>query len=208
MPLEDPFPFWLYGGNLDYLANVLSSKSLDRAVWRILIALGMRQPVDPVGFTDYLVGRRPAFVPPPPAPPDDTGEVRSLQPLPWIDGLRAFLATVPQNVRVLLVMPPVYFTALPHPGGKQAVEINACKEALKQVAGDRRHGSFLDFRLDLPGTHDTTDFLDVMHYRSGLAHQIEDRIIAQLGSDATGTDQAGHASPGTTVLSRLNGRSP
>lgn len=35
LPLREPFPFWLYGGDADYLANVVSSKAIDRSVWRL-----------------------------------------------------------------------------------------------------------------------------------------------------------------------------
>ncbi|HME25661.1 MAG TPA: hypothetical protein VKI44_30735 [Acetobacteraceae bacterium] len=207
-PLDSPFPFWLYGDDLDYLANVLSSRALDRAGWRLLIALGLRQPVDPVGFTDYLkTAERPAFVTPPPGPPEDFSEAQSLSQLPWVDRLRAFLATVPQSVHVILVMPPVYYTVLPHPGSEQAAAIDACKAALSQAVADRPLGSFLDFRVDSDGTRDATDFVDTIHYREKLAGQMADRIIAELRSGEAGADQADHAAAVTTVESRLNGRS-
>ena len=109
LPLESPFPFWLYGSDLDYLANVLSSKALDRVVYRIQIALGMRQRSDPVGYSDYLVGEKPVFVPDPPAPPGKMGATLSLPQLPWIAQLRTFLAALPQSVHVVAVMPPVYY---------------------------------------------------------------------------------------------------
>jgi hypothetical protein len=190
-PLDDPFPFWLYGGDLEYLANVVSSKALDRAVWRIQIALGMRQAVDPVGFTDYLRdGERPFSDPPAPVTPEALGVVQSRPGLPWVDRLHAFLATVPQRVRVLLVMPPVHFSALPQPGSKQAAVIEACKAALKQAVGDRPHGGFLDFRVDIAGTHDATDFVDLVHYRHKLAHQVEDAIAARLRSNEIAADNA------------------
>ncbi len=208
-PLENPFPFWLYGGNLDYLANVVSAKALDRAAWRIQIAFGRRQAVDPVGFTDYLRdGERQVVDPPPPVTPEALGEVPSLQQLPWIDRLHTFLANVPQSVRVLLVMPPVYFASLPRPGSKQATVIDTCKRALRQVVADRPRGNFLDFRIDLERTHDAADFVDVVHYRHGLANQVEDGIIATLRSYEVGTHQAGHAAPAPTVESRLGGRTP
>ena len=46
--------------------------------------------------------------------------MQSPPPLPWIAQLRAFLATLPPNVDVVVVMPPVYFTLLPPPGSEQA----------------------------------------------------------------------------------------
>jgi hypothetical protein len=197
-PLDNPFPFWLYGGNLDYLANVLSAKTLDRAVWRIQIALGLRQPVDPVGFTDYLRdGERPAADVPAPVIQEALGEVPARDGFPGVDRLRGLLATIPQSVRVLLVMPPVYFTALPPPGSSLAGAIDACKAALRQAVADRPRGGFLDFRRDLAGTHDATDFVDLVHYRHKLANQVEDAIIARLRSGEV-----------ATVSSPLNGRSP
>ena len=208
-PLDSPFPFWLYGDNLDYLANVLSSRALDRAGWRLLIALGLRQPVDPVGFTDYLrPGERPVFVPPPPSPPGEMGELQSLPRFPWIERLHALLTMVPQSVNVILVMPPEYYTVLPHPGSKQAAEIDACKAALRQAVADRPLGAFLDFRVDSEWTRDTTDFVDPIHYREKLAGQMADRIIAQLRAGEPGADQADHAAIVTSVEPRLSGRVP
>ena len=182
LPLEYPFPFWLYGSDLDYLANVLSSKALDRVVYRIQIALGLRQPSDPVGYSDYLIGKKPVFVPDPPAPPGKMDAMQSLPQLPWIAQLRTFLATLPQNVHVVVVMPPVYFTSLPPPGSAQAALLDACKAALAKAVPDRPHSGFLDFRVDDESTHDVTDFADMMHYREKLARRMEAAIISLLRS--------------------------
>jgi hypothetical protein len=193
-PLDNPFPFWLYRGDLEYLANVVSSKALDRAAWRIEIALGLRQPVDPVGFTDYLRGGpRPEYETPPPVTPEALGEGPSGFGLPWVERLRAFLAGVPQSVRVVVVVPPVYYTALPPPGSPQAARIDACKAALRQTVADRPRGSFLDFRRDVEGAHDASDFVDLVHYRHKLAQRVEDAIVARLravdvAADARWTD--------------------
>jgi hypothetical protein len=193
-PLDNPFPFWLYGGDLRYLTNVLSTRAMDRAAWRIEIALGLRQPVDPVGFTDYLrPGDREVFETPPPVIPEALGEVRQRPGLPWVDRLRAFVETVPQSVRVLLVVPPVYYTALPPPGSWQAAVIDACKAGLRQVIADRPLSGFLDFRVDLEGAHDASDFVDLVHFRQKLAGQVEDAIIAALRSGGDRIDQAANA---------------
>jgi hypothetical protein len=190
-PLDYPFPFWLYSNNLDYLANVLSSKAIDRAAWRIQIALGLEQPVDLVGFTDYLRGgERPFSDPPAPVMPEALGEGPWAPGLPWVDRLRAFLGTVPQSVRVLVVVPPIYYTVLPRPGSRQAGVIDTCKAALRRTVADRPRGAFLDFRVDLAGTHDPTDFVDLVHYREKLAHQVEDGIIVQLHSGEVASREA------------------
>jgi hypothetical protein len=196
LPLNYPFPFWLYDGDLSYLANVLSSKSLDRAAWRILIALGLRQPVDPVGYSNYLVGKRVVFVPEPPgSPDDDEGDVQVPPPLPWIERLRTFLAELPPAVGVVLAMPPVYYTSLPPPGSKHAAEIAACKAALAEAVPNRLHSGFLDFRVDTEATRDASDFVDKIHYREKLARYMEERIIAGLRSDSIGAPQADRGRP-------------
>jgi hypothetical protein len=112
-PLVYPFPFWLYGSDLDYLANVLSAKALDRAVYRIGIALGLMQPADPVAYFDYTKAVQVVFTPEPEAPGNPADARQPTPQLPWIERLHAFLATLPSNVRVVVAMPPVYFTARP-----------------------------------------------------------------------------------------------
>jgi hypothetical protein len=210
LPLENPFPFWLYGGDGDYLANVLSSKALDRVVYRIQIALGMRKRSDPVGYSDYLIGRKPVFVPDPPAPPAPPVNVPAMQsppPLPWVAQLGAFLATLPRRVDVVVVMPPVYFTLLPQPGSEQGILIDACKAALAKAIPDRPHSGFLDFRVDDDSTHDVTDFADMIHYREKLARRMEAAIISLLHPGGTGTAAVDDA-PRTALGSRLNARAP
>src|SRR5262249_25747342 len=112
----------------------------------------------------------------------------------------AFLAGVPQSVRVLLVMPPVYYTALPQPGSRQAGVIDACKAALRHVVADRPRGGFLDFRRDVEGTHDATDFVHLVHYREKLAHRVEAAIIERLRSGDVASSREGPGSlPGIEV---------
>jgi len=185
LPLENPFPFWLYGGDLDYLANVLSSKALDRVVWRIAIAMGLMQPVDPVGYTDYLEGRTVAYVPDPPGTPPDARDLRWPQTFPWILRLRAFLAEIPSDIAVVLAMPPIYVSGLPTPGSELAQAIAACKQAMAETVAGRPRSGFLDFRVDTPAVRDPANFADSVHYRWALAHDMEDRIIAVLRGGPT-----------------------
>jgi hypothetical protein len=190
LPLREPFPSWLYGGDADYLANVVSSKAIDRSVWRLQIALGLAKPVDPVGYTDYISGKRPPFEPLPSGPPVDTNATPGQPPFPWIDRLRALVAGLPQSVRVVVAVPPVYFAYLSPPGSKEAATVEACKSALANVIAGRRLGAFLDFRVDMPDVHDIGDFVDFVHYREKLQRVIEDRIIAALRTNEPSNAQA------------------
>ena len=46
MPLTMAFPFWLYRGNLEYLANLLSTRAFNAAQVRIKLAMGgLRRPI-------------------------------------------------------------------------------------------------------------------------------------------------------------------
>ncbi len=206
-PLMFPFPFWLYGSNLDYLANLLSAKALDRAVYRVGIALGLMQPVDPVGYFDYTKALQVVFVPEPMAPSQPVVPGGAPPPLPWIDRLAAFLTTLPPSVRVVLAMPPVYYTVLPRPGTEDALRIDACKAALQRTAAARSNTSFVDFRVDSPLAHDASDFLDPTHYRHTLADHMETRIIALLRAGETGAARADGA-PLIAVTSRQGEKKP
>jgi hypothetical protein len=190
LPLREPFPSWLYGGDADYLANVISSKAIDRSVWRLQIALGLAKPVDPVGYTDYISGQRPPFEPLPSGPPVDTEVTPGQTPFPWIDRLHALVAGLTQSVRVVVVVPPVYVAYLSPPGSKEATTIDACKAALANVIAGRRLGAFLDFRVDMPEAHDISDFVDFVHYREKLQRVVEDRIIAALRTNEHSNAQA------------------
>jgi hypothetical protein len=184
-----PFPFWLYGGDLEYLANVLKPKALDRAAWRIEVALGLIEPADPVGYTDYFHGKTITFTPAPPRPPDDEGAAEWPPKFPWIEQLRAVLAALPPDAAAVVLMPPVHYSMLPTPGSRQAALIDACKSALANAVAGRPHGGFLDLRVDDAAAHDTEHFLDRVHFRGPLVTRVEDRIIALLRSGNTQADR-------------------
>ncbi len=169
-------------------------------MWRIQIALGMRKRADPVAYYNYLEDSKAAFVPDPPDRlPEEMGPVRELPPLPWIDRLSEFLAGLPHSVRVVVAMPPVYYTALSRPGSKQAALMDACKAALAKAVPQRPGSGFLDFRVDDELAHDVTEFSDQIHYKDKHSHQMEAKIIALLRSGGIGTARADDGASRTAV---------
>ena len=108
LQVTHPFPFWLYGGDRDYVAHVLNSKSLDRAVWRVQLAFGMRPRTDPVGYSDYTAGKNFTFVPQVPEPAEDLSVAKFPLQFPWIDRLRDQIARLPPEASVVIVVPPIY----------------------------------------------------------------------------------------------------
>jgi hypothetical protein len=106
-----------------------------------------------------------------------------VQPDPDFPGIGAFddlLAELPPQTRFLLMMPPLYTTALPRPGTQDAADLLACKAALARRLG-RRGVAFLDYQLDDPISRDPRNFMDMKHYRDNVARIIEDGIIRAFG---------------------------
>ena len=176
-----PFPFWLYGTNIDYLRHVLNAKSLDRAVWRVQLALGQRTRSDPVGYADYTVGRTFTFAEAVPEPAENLSAAVLPPRFPWIERLVHLLDQFPSDTRVVMMMPPVYASLLAPAGGTEDQIIQACKVALA-TAVEARRGAFVDLRVDDAITRDPANFMDGLHYRTNIARAIEEPIIASLTS--------------------------
>jgi hypothetical protein len=175
-----PFPFWLYGSNREYLASVLNGKTLDRAVWRVQLALGMRPRTDPVGYSDYTAGRNFQFVALAPEADADQSVAKFPLQFPWILRLRDQIARLPPAASVVIVVPPIYASLLPPPNSVEATIIKACKSMLEGSVAGRRHGGFLDFRVDSAIAGDPANFADSVHYRNSVARVIEESIVAML----------------------------
>lgn len=183
LPVTHPFPFWLYGhGIAGYLANVLSMPSLERSVRRIAIVLGWRARSDPSGYWDYEAGRTWSFRPD--LAQDFAGMRQDAEgsgvSLPGIDRLKLFIASLPETVPVVLVMPPVFVTALPRAGSAEEANAAHCKASLARLVAGRPHSGFIDAFVDGPPTRDPMNFMDHTHYRASLAKIIESDIAAIL----------------------------
>lgn len=180
LKIAHPFPFWLYGSNRDYVARVLNSKSLDRAVWRVQIAFSMRPRTDPVGYSDYMAGKDFAFVAQVPEPAEDLSVAKFPLHFPWIYRLREQIARLPPDASVVVVLPPVYAPLLDPANSVGALVELACKSMLEGSVASRHHGAFLDFRVDNAITRNSANFADGVHYRNNVARDIEEKIVATL----------------------------
>jgi hypothetical protein len=178
VPMLNVFPFWLYRGDLEYMANVLSTRSFNAAQVRIKLAMGRVTPTVPNGYLDYEAGRVWNYHPadPPAAGPPPAAPVEANTSFPGIEMFDGLLADLPREIRFVLLMPPLYYAALPRPGTQAAADLAACKAALAQRLG-RQGMAFLDYQVDEPIYRDPHNFMDVKHQRNNVTRIIEDGII-------------------------------
>jgi hypothetical protein len=180
MPLTIAFPFWLYRGNIEYLANLLSTRAFNASQVRIKLAMGRLAATDPRGYADYEAGKTWNFHPPTAteaAASAVAAPVKANTYFPAIEAFDGVLAELPRETRFVIMMPPVYQTNLPRAGTQEAADLAACKAALAQRLGSRG-AAFLDYLVDGDIARNPENFMDMVHYRSSVARIIEDGIIA------------------------------
>ncbi len=185
LPALYPFPFWLYSGSrLEYLENILSSRSFSALRQRVQLARGRLTPVDPAGFWDYEVGKVWTFspvIPPDVEPPTLADAPTDIDDsFPAIAHFDRLLAALPADTSLVIVMPPQFYTQLPKLGTKAAAELALCKTELARRVAHRPRSGFADFLVDSPLSRDPANFMDPEHYRYDVAHLIVDRIAAML----------------------------
>jgi hypothetical protein len=180
-PLTHTFPFWLYGDDLMYFANVFGTRSLDHGWRRVLIAMGRSPVTDPAGYWNYESGRTWSFHPAllERAPVDLSPVAAPDLKFPFLDVAESVLAPLPADVHVVLVMPPVVYTGLPTPGTAAMRQIAGCKYDLVRRAV-QHHWLFVDFYSDTPLSRDPENFWDESHVRMNAARHMEERIGQEL----------------------------
>jgi hypothetical protein len=183
-----PFPFWLYSRDLlEYGGGLLRQNVLEELPRRIGYLLA-RHPVRarPDGYWDYEpnygglgFGTNPEL--------RDRLKLRMENYVsnmtgrfPAIDRLNAVLASVPPDVTVLVVFPPIYATALPAPGSIGVAADRACKAAFAEALAGRARSAIVDWRRERPELHNSDWFFDHTHYRRPIAELVEKDIAAAL----------------------------
>ena len=188
LPLQHPFPFWLYGESmLEYVGRLFSTRALGHTWRRVLIGLGLRQRSEPDGFWDYeALG--PREFQPVITPRDDGGPAPAevSDEFPGVALLAGALGKLPPDVPVVLVIPPAYYTMIPRPGSARAAEETACQSALKRLVAGRPRNNLIDFRVDNALTRERANFMDYGHYRAKIARLMEQGIAdsIRLGNKA------------------------
>ncbi|RDJ27297.1 hypothetical protein DWF00_10015 [Bosea caraganae] len=189
LPNERPFPYWLFSRNLaEYLSGLLRFDVFEEMNHRIRYLLA-REPKRgrPDGYWDYSEGYEIQGA------LEDSGRQRlgkhfdssggnATGPFPAATALAAMLDTAPPELRLVLVRPPVYQSALPAPGSAEPAADAACRAPFQALADKRPHTAMVDMRLDSPITRDPANFYDHTHYRRNVARLVESEIAAALAT--------------------------
>jgi hypothetical protein len=186
LDLLNPFPFWLYSADVGvYTRNMMRLASISASWRKLRLLMGKEQPLRPDGYDDYEAGRiwdamtarqrlsqaaSDAAVLDVDAAPDDIVAA----PL-----LADFLARLPPDLPVVLVIPPRYYEPEVVPNVRAVARQKGCSDAFRKVAHSRPNIALLDFvaQRDIAGPD---EFWDPIHYRASVARRMEAAIVAAL----------------------------
>jgi hypothetical protein len=181
LPLQHPFPFWLYGeSKADYLSRMFSSRALRHTWRRLMILAGRREPSAADGFWDYELQGPREFQPVITAHNDAPASGKASDVFPGVRLLDAAIKALPADVPVVFVVPPTFAAMLPRPGSAAAAEEDACKNALRRVVAGRPRSNFIDYRVDNALTRERANFMDFGHYRASIARRMEQGIADSI----------------------------
>ena len=181
LPLQHPFPFWLYGeSKVDYLSRMFSSRALRHTGRRLMILAGRRERSAADGFWDYELQGPREFQPVITAHNDALASGKVSDVFPGATLLDAAIKALPADVPVVFVVPPTFSAMLPQPGSAASAEEEACKNALRRVVAGRPRSNFIDYRVDSALTRERANFMDFGHYRASIARRMEQGIADSI----------------------------
>jgi hypothetical protein len=174
----NPFPFWLYDpGTLIYLHGLFRFDALQAMTRRIALLIGRERPARKDGYWDYeliyatgLAREEHLSLPDLPA---DAGAPSAAA------GLKAMLASLPQDMNVLLLHPPIYTPPEP-PTQSYIARMASCKAELAEAAHTHARARIVDQWISDPMTQDRTHFIHYNHYRRTIAEAIEENLATFL----------------------------
>jgi len=183
-----PFPFWLYGNNLSYIAGLYANASFEMLD---LSLYAQRSGLRPDGYHPYdeaFIGHHYDDVDATRARMDRlTRPARSSQSRPFTSVplvlLEELFATAP-TVTFVQLWTPRYISIIPLPGTPAAEMDDACKQ--QSVALTEKYGNvrLVNWAFDSPENRNPANFYEANHYRNELALRIQHEIAHVLKDGA------------------------
>lgn len=188
LPNEKPFPFWLLSRSLpEYVGGLMRFDLLEELSRRVSYLTSRKAERAPAnGYWDYEANYRAQGYDTNPEirarldRPQETGGGNVAGPFPAAAALEQFMTTAPAETALILVRPPVYATALPEPGSRDAAADAACRSAFADLATRRPRTALVDWRTDRPELRDSALFFDHSHYRQPVARLVEADIARAI----------------------------
>lgn len=188
LPIEKPFPFWLFEQSpRAYLTGLMRFDVLEEVLRRLRYQMAKApQRARPDGYWNYEEGYEVQGFHSDPARRArlleriETGGGNATGPFPAAEKLRELLARQAPGVPVVLLRPPNFASALPVPGSADAAADTACRNAFVELAANRPRTALVDWRIDRPENREPDNYFDHSHYRLGIARLVEAEISAAL----------------------------
>jgi hypothetical protein len=181
LPLTNPFPFWLYGDStLSYVGRLFSRRALDHSLRRVGLAAGLGQPSAPDGYWDYEARSGGEFHPVIASQDELAAPPDGVSSFPAVVLLETAIKALSADVPVVIVVPPGFYTTVPRPGSAAAIVEAACHSALRRLVAGRPRSNFIDYHVDNAVTREPANFLDIGHYRAGIARRMERGIADSI----------------------------
>ena len=182
LPPSVPFPFWLYeASSIDYVVGLFRYRVVEHLPEVLRQRYGRSPRARPDGYADYEptyleqgygdAAKQAARL----AATTNVAAGERPGDFPAATAFAASLGRLPAQLRVIMVRPPVYITALPASEAERAGD-DACRARFETLAAARPHTTFLNYQTDRPETRDIANFFDHTHYRKTLAKIMEPDI--------------------------------
>ena len=170
-------PAWLYEGSTSkYLAHILTPHSVETAVDRLLIWLGLEEPVTREDGHEVVPRSWPQRDLSTLSRPYDA-QAASLQ----APGLLArHLAGLAGDTRVMLVFGPQYAGAHPVAGSPADLSRKECKRQISELAASRPNTGYLDLLTENDISGNPEYFWDGAHYKYVAAKLVENAVVSEM----------------------------
>lgn len=180
----NPFPFWRFSDSpLDYLTGLISVSAVEQAGRRLGLARSSKAQSARDGYWDYEPFYAKLLADPPRRlaalmKREDGSQAYADASFPAVRVLERKLASLPKDLSVVLVFPPVFTAKQPPTGTRRYGSEQACRQRFTELVSKRPNTAVVDWWLDRPELRNSDLFIDQIHYRHPIARAVEDDIAA------------------------------